>query len=499
MTHFRVKSALLAGFIALLGVPAIAQTIDRFEGTLNMVWGDPRDGAKGGDIRFQLALPDGTSVPLIVTPAMQGSAMAGFGKHVVVRGQMTTGADGQKTIATERIDAVAGGARQHGAAETRRVLYILLKFQGDNQEPHDPNFYLALTNPKKPNADEHIPATINGFFSKTSWNNLQWQADATQWMTLPHPKTFYANCGWDRSCANLNALSRDAFTLAEAASVDLSVYDNINFVLNNDLDCCAWGGGTSWKGKSYGATWEPPWGQEAGTYSHEFGHSIGLPHSGWTYYAYDSPWDIMSKRTAAQQVLCATYFSANDNANRNVNCTEPGDGYIAGHKDYLGWTPAANQVVIDGPMTKKVVLEANATPLKDGIKLIKICLQGASCSGSSAHYLTVEARIEGKKYENGLTGDGVIVQDFQINRGAIGGGCYFNNQSGFAVPLDATPGDYDSVNCGAPSGKTWPNWGLGNAQFLPGQTYTDAANHVSVEVKKKKGKNAYVVEVTRTQ
>ena len=287
-------------------------------------------------------------------------------------------------------------------------------------------------------------------------------------MTLPFNKAHYANCGWDKSCANLGALSNDAFALAVGAGIDLSVYDNINFVLNNDLDCCAWGGGTSFNGKSYGATWEPPWGQEAGTYSHEFGHSIGLPHSGWTYYAYDSPWDIMSMRTASQSVKCATYFSDNDNANRNVNCTEPGDGYIAAHKDYLGWTPAANVAVIDTtPGTTKVTLEANALPLGGKTKLIKICLAGEACSGGSAHFVSVEARIEGKVYENGLTGDGVIIQDFKINRSSIGGKCYFNSQSGFSVPIDATPGDYDSTNCNS-GGRTWPNYALGNAAVPAG-------------------------------
>lgn len=491
MTYLRTKAVLAAGLLALSAGTALAQ--DRFEGTMNVIWGDPQSGHGGGAVRFEVVQSDGTVARLIVPAAQQAGAMASFGKHVVIRGDLTA----DKAIAVDRIDAVAGRA-EHAATETRRVLYILLKFQGDSQEPHDPDFFLKLTNPKKGDAGENIPATINGFFDKTSWGNLQWQADRTDYLTLPHAKTFYANCGWDTSCANLTTLSRDAFTLAENAGVDLSQYDNINFVLNNDLDCCAWGGGISWKGKSYGATWEPPWGQEASTYSHEFGHSIGLPHSGWTYYAYDSPWDIMSKRTAAQSVVCAVYFSANDNANRNVNCTEPGDGYIAGHKDYLGWTPEANQVVIDTtPGTTKVTLEANALPLKDKIKLIKICFAGEACSGSSAHYLTVEARVGGKKYEDGLTGDGVIIQDFKLNRGAIGGGCYFNSQSGFAVPVDATPGDYDSVNCGAPSGKTWPDWGLGNAQFLPGQTYSDAAHHLSVQVKKQKG-SSYIVVVTRT-
>ena len=502
MRFIRMRSlrlAMLAAGLSIAGASsALAQLADRFEGTLNVVWGDPRHGAAGGEMRFSVSLANGTTYALHLSPAQQSGAVFNFGKPVVVHGQLTAGLHGAQEISAQSIEAAHGAGQETARhAPTRRVLYLLLKFQGDSQEPHDPSFYLAMTNPKQPNAGLSIPATINGFFSKTSWNNLQWRADVSQWMTLPHPKTFYANCGWDTSCADINAISNDGFALAVSAGIDLSRYDNINFVLNNDLDCCAWGGGTSFNGRSYGATWEPPWGQETGTYAHEFGHSIGLPHSGWTYYSYDSPWDIMSDRTASSFTQCSTYFSDNDNANRAVYCTEPGDGYIAAHKDYLGWIPLANQVVVNGPMTVRVKLEANAAPLGTGIKMVKICLSGASCTGSSAHYLTVEARIGGKLYENGLTGDGVIIQDFKANRGAIGGTCYFNTQSGFVVPIDATPGDWDGVNCDS-NGATWPDYALGNAQFTPGQTYTDNTLHVSVQVKRKKGQN-YVISVTRTQ
>ncbi|MBV9570460.1 MAG: hypothetical protein JO056_04380 [Alphaproteobacteria bacterium] len=489
-------AALAAALTAFGAAPSFAQNGGKFGGTLNVVWGDPRSGSAGGDVRFSIALDGGKTYPLLVAPVDQGKAITSFGKHVVIDGRLTKDAHGNPAIQAQRIGAPPAAPPSHHATETRRVLYILLKYQGDSQEPHSEQFYLDLTNPKKGDLGKNIPASINGFFDKTSWHNLQWKADVTDWMKLPHPKTYYANCGWDQSCANLGALSNDAFALAVKAGVNLSVYDNINFVINNDLDCCAWGGGTSYQGKSYGATWEPPWGQETSVYSHEFGHSIGLPHSGWTYYAYDSPWDIMSKRTAAKTIQCGSYFSVNDGADRAINCTEPGDGYIAPHKDYLGWLPAENQVVIDAPRTKEIKLEANALPLRKGIKLVKICLAGLPCTGGSAHYLSVEARIGGKKYENGLTGDGVIIQDVYLNRGAIGGSCYFNSQSGFAVPIDATPGDWDAENCDS-GGREWPDYALGNAQFLPGQTYRNNSLHVSVQVKKQEG-SSYIVKVKRT-
>src|SRR5262249_15383732 len=152
-------------------------------------------------------------------------------------------------------------------------------------------------------------------FIKTSWNQFSWIGDVGGvgglgapggWLTLPNPKSFYANCGWNGSCADLQALGDDGTALGRAQGIDFTKYDNINFVLSNDLDCCAWGGGyiSAVDSKLYGSTWEPPWSQETGTYAHEMGHSIGLPHSGWVYHDYDSPWDVMSMRTSSNEVAC---------------------------------------------------------------------------------------------------------------------------------------------------------------------------------------------------
>jgi hypothetical protein len=269
--------------------------------------------------------------------------------------------------------------------------------------------------------------------------------------------------------------------LAKAAGISFALYDTVNFVLSNDLDCCAWGGGVAIDGRVYGATWEPPWGQEAGTYAHELGHSLGLPHSGWAYYAYDSPWDTMSARTSARSTTCGTYLSANSGAAATLRCSEPGDGYIAPYKDALGWIPAANIVTTSAASNVATVLEANALPLGSLAKMIRICLPEFACAGANAHYFTVEARVGGlgtlSQYDNGLAGDGVIIHEMVMDRPPIGGPCYFNQQSGWGVPIDATPGDYDSANCRYASGKA-----LYNAQFSPGETYTNTTYRFRVSV-----------------
>jgi len=287
--------------------------------------------------------------------------------------------------------------------------------------------------------------------------------------------------------------------LGRAQGITFTNYDNVNFVLSNDLDCCAWGGSyySAVDVKWYGATWEPPWGQETGTYSHEMGHSIGLPHSGWVYYAYDSPWDMMSMRTAATNVICGSYNSINNGGSSNVYCSEPGDGYIAGHKDYLGWIPSANEVVTDTSSSVTATLEADALPLSTATKIIKICITGSPCTGSSAHYFTVEARVEGlgttSQFDNGIPGEGIIIHEFLMNRPPIGGNCFFNSQSGWALPIDSTPGDYDSVNCNS-GGRSYPNYALFNAQWSPGQTYMNSTYAMSIHVVSRIG-STFVVSV----
>jgi M6 family metalloprotease-like protein len=486
-----------------------------YEGTLQIVWGDGFAGQSAASTtHFLLALPGGKQLPLELN-GLQALATHFFGKRVAISGPLVPNAlanlPGPVAISVETIVPIDGSEslrKNTGATGTRQVIYLLLKFPDDTTVPHPPAFYSDLNNPDLPPAGEPFPATLNGFFHKTSWNQLSWSGAVggvgglgapNGWLTLPHTKSYYAPCGWSSACVNLSALSEDSMALARAQGIDLTTYDNINFMLSNDLDCCAWGGGyySVQENKVYGATWMPPWGHEAGTLAHEMGHSLGLPHSGWLYYAYDSPWDMMSLRSSASSMSCGSYTSINSGAAQTLICTEPGDGYIAPHKDYLGWIPTANRVTLDMASTATITLEANATALGSLPKMIKLCIPGLPCSGNSAHYLTIEARVgglgSGSQYDNGLAGEGVIIHEFQGDRPPVSGACFSNSQSGWAVPVDAIPNDYDSINCNAGS-LSYPNFALYNAQFVTGQTYAPSAYPVSVAVLSRSG-STFVVSI----
>ena len=54
------------------------------------------------------------------------------------------------------------------------------------------------------------------------------------------------------------------------------------------------------------------------------------------------------------------------------------------------------------------------------------------------------------------------------------------------MPIDATPGDYDSAACNS-GGRVYPNYALFNAQWTPGQTYTNATYGLNIAVLSRTG------------
>jgi hypothetical protein len=139
----RLAVAIVA--LALLSIgAAVAQTSGtRYEGTLSVIWGDPRPGALGGATRFSLTSPDGTRYELRIAPDQRNAAIGYFGKRVIIQGRSAGRArSGEPSIAVGQIELAPASERiEPRAAVTRRVLFVLLRFNGDAQQPHPPRFF----------------------------------------------------------------------------------------------------------------------------------------------------------------------------------------------------------------------------------------------------------------------------------------------------------------------------------------------------------------------
>ena len=486
---------------ALSSIAQAQQSGDRHQGILTVRWGDPHPSVKDqarGNMVFHIVYPNGARVPLDVPPELANEAIQHSGKRVTVRGSAAE-SGGVSRIRVNSIEAPATTREQAEFIGTKKVLFILVRFKQDTQTPHPAGFFLQMTNPlTSPSAQ--IPATINGFFAKVSYGQFKWVATVAgnKWFNLPRTRAQYClgNCGPNGADINLDLLGDDAVALAVAAGVNVNSFHNINFVVNNDLDCCAWGGTYSNGTNSFGATWEPPWGQEPGVYVHEMGHSLGLPHSGWRYHAYDSQHDQMSDGVAAASVLCGVYTSVNfGGPNTQLFCDKPGGGFIMAHQNHLGWIPAANKKIhnFGVGVAKEYVIEANSLPLSNRAKLVIVCITGKPCAGgdgSAARFVTIEVKLRVGDFDNGIPSQGVVIHDVMMNRPNISGNCYFNNQSGWALPFDAVGGDWNATSC---TGN-----GLANMAYGVNKSLNNAALGVKVEVLSKTGPT-FRVRVTKTK
>ena len=96
-----------------------------------------------------------------------------------------------------------------GVSGTKKVIFLLVKFQGEAAVPHPPVFYTNMTNPSTPPAGEVFPTTINGFFLKTSYNQFSWVGSVGGVGGLGAPG------GWCVACAGGSASAgRGWFQLA---------------------------------------------------------------------------------------------------------------------------------------------------------------------------------------------------------------------------------------------------------------------------------------------
>ena len=304
--------------------------------------------------------------------------------------------------------------------------------------PHPVSWFQTLMGTAHPGLDH--------YWQELSYGQIDLTGTAVAgWYDLPQPRSYYIY-DWNGDGIEDLDFGRAVDDCTAVANADVFFPDfvGINLMFNQSLDCCAWGGGWTMtrdgQTVSYRVTWLPPWGYEnQGVLAHEMGHGFGLPHSSGPYSAtYDSRWDVMS--------------------NIWENCSPPDPDYgcigvhtISHHKAFLGWNPSSRQYTAMPGTSQSLILEPLSLPASgSNYQMARLPI-----AGSLTNFYTVEARMF-IGYDEQIPGEAIVIHRVDTTRG------------------DRVAQVVDSDNDGDPNDA--------GAMWLPGETFTDPANGITVSV-----------------
>jgi M6 family metalloprotease-like protein len=424
-------------------------------GWLDVVWGDPQPGSREiSHLEFYLADANGQVTEMVLsTKALAEAGGIMTIQHRFVEVEIEDRIAGARRLSATSIRVIppSGGA---DSSPTEAVLgskpwvTLACKFSDKSAEPENLSYFQGMY--------DNSPGRLDHYWREVSYDNIDIVGStAVNWKNLPNPQTFYVPTPGSGTGANLSLLFEDCTDAADPF-VDFSLggtggFEGINLMFNDQLDCCAWGGGR-WAtldgvSKSWRTTWDPPWAfAQEGVIAHEMGHGFGLPHannSDGDGNPYDSPWDVMSS---------ATGYAVDDPVYGNL-----GKHVTSCHKDRLGWFDASEMFLVPGKGFFRVTIDplGSATTATHRVARIPI-------GGSTSHYYTVEVREAVGNYEADIPGNGTgdrMVIIHEVNTG--------RSEPAWVVDENVPAADYASTE-----GVMW----------RVGEIFVDPAAEIAIEV-----------------
>jgi hypothetical protein len=403
------------------------------KGKFTTVWGDGAPGSGETRISYFLSTTQFDNIQLIIDEgllASEGGPITLNQKVVIVQG--TWQVVGKSMLVQSLTLAKGETVGPEGIYGSQPWVSILCKFSDVPAEPNNLAYFQEMYSADYPGLDHYWQQQSYGLA------NLE-GSGAFGWYVLPHPRNDYlpgGNLDWEKAAAECAAVA-DPY-------VDFSHYIGINLMFNDNLDCCAWGGG--WYAcldglcQTWRTTWEPPWGyQNIGVIAHETGHGFGLPHSlGNCKQGYDNRWDVLSD----------VWSNGPDPIYGTM-----GQHTISYHKEILEWFTPQQVFTSNTGTINTITLERLALPQTENPLEARVLINDLT-----NYFYTLEVRQPTNNpidYDKWLPGFAVIIHEVATNR-----------------PEPAIVIDQDG-DC---------NTGDAGAMYAPGEVFTDVSNGISVSI-----------------
>ena len=432
-----------------LGIEDQAGQRVSLSGWLTVIWGDGKPGSNVAVEIYMLTDDQGKSTQLSLDEKLLqslGGILSLNGRRVIAEGEFPSAPTRGVGPATLRVQSIRLTSEAKapvalkaatGVSGSQPWISILCKFADVITETKPLTYFQGMFSSNFPGLDH--------YWREVSYDNINVVGSgAVGWYTLPQPRSYYVYDRNDDGQVELDhGRAADDCTAVADPYVYFPNYVGVNLMFNDNLDCCAWGGGyymtKDGVSQVWHMTWEPPWGYgNLSVMEHEMGHGFGLPHSSGAYgQTYDNQWDVMSD----------AWSGCGRSSDPMYGCL--GQHTISYHKDKLGWMTAGRKYTVTPGGRVTITLEQLALPQTGNYLMAHIPIRG-----SSALFYTVEAR-RWTGYDIALPGEAVIIHEVDTTRG---------------IPAHVIDVDNNG------------NTGDAGAMWLPGETFSDTVHGITVTI-----------------